>query len=353
MSRLTLLAISAGALLGLAACTLDSLIVLQQPAEVGKGESFQVGAVDIILDAGSASAPADSVYRDSIHVGLGLPAGWEVVAAKACPAPHFRPALASINKLDTNLRNRLLQDSLDACESRAFDLVQDPGIQAYLKGRTLRATASPESLGRSFNLKVDTVPQWFGFSGRIDVSVPAGAPADTVLDTLAFKALPVFIHLTLKAPDRDEGVRLVYFSKTGRLDTAAFSDAANQDRGALVYRPVRVGSPTSSGRGTDFHGFGRSAGLRLHRAPGGGYLVLLPSTSGAAPSSLFPSRLSLELRDASGALLRAWPMQELEGRSSLSWDGLDLQGRPLGTGIYFLALSMPEGRFAASFVVLR
>lgn len=338
----------AGVALVLGACTLDSLIILEQPAEVRKGESFQVGAVDIILDVGPASSPADSISRDSVHVGLGLPAGWEAVSAKACPAPHFHPASAAVNQLDTNLRNRLLHDSLAACESRAVDLVPDPGIQDFLRGRTLRVRASPDSLGRFFDLDVDTVPQWFGFSGRIDVSVPAGAPADTILDSLAFKALPVFILLTLKAPDREEAGRLLYFSKTGRLDTAAYSDPANQDRGALVYRPVQVVSPTSTRDGSASPAMGGAAGLRLARMPDGGYRLSLPP-SAASPSA--PWR-SLELRHASGALLRAWPVHGLPG-PSLSWDGRDLHGRPLGTGLYVLALTGPGGRLAAPFVVLR
>jgi hypothetical protein len=239
---------AAAALSLLSACTLDSLIVLKGPLSIGRADTFAFGAVDIILDASSSNQPADSIHRDSIHVGVGLPAGWQVVSAKACPAPHFRPAKASVNGLDTNVRNRLLLDTLGACEGRAVALVDDPGVKEFLKGRTIRANASPDSLGRSFLLKADTVPQWFGFAGRIDVSVPAGAPADTVVDTTAFKALPVYVYLSIKAGDRDTSVRVVLFSKTGRLDTAAFSNSANQDRGALVYRPMTVGSPVSLAR---------------------------------------------------------------------------------------------------------
>lgn len=51
-------------------------------------------AFDIILDMGPASQPADSMHRDGVHPGVGLPAGRQALSAKAGPAPHFRPARA-------------------------------------------------------------------------------------------------------------------------------------------------------------------------------------------------------------------------------------------------------------------
>lgn len=305
-----------------------------------------MGAVDIILDVGPASQPADSIYRDSIHFGLGLPAGWEVISAKACPAPHFRPARASVNHLDTNFRNQLIQDTLLACESRAIALGVDPGVRMFLKGRTIRANASPDSMGKPFNVKTDTVPQWFGFGGRIDISVPAGSPADTVLDTTSFKALPVYIYLSLKAPDRDTTARLIFFSKTGRLDTSVFASSSNQDRGALVYRPIVVGNPVSLPSRVS-PAAGRA--LSVARSGPGILLINLPAHPGSGPAALWHS---LEIRNSAGAVLRSWPGPSLSGRASLAWNGEDAAGRPLPAGRYVLVLTGWQAALAQPFPLL-
>lgn len=335
------------ALLALSACTLDSVVVLRHPASVAKAETFAVGAVDIVLDVGSPSRPADSIHRDSIHFGIGLPAGWELASpVKVCAAPHFRPARASVNGLDTNLRNRLLLDTLAACESRATALAEDPGVKLYLQGRSLRAQASPDSLGRSFVVKADTVPQWLGFGGRIDVSVPAGQPADTVLLDSALKALPVYVYFSLKAASVDTTVRILYFSKTGRLDTAAFSNASNQDRGALVYRPVTVGSPVSLGGPRP--GSGASRAFSIARSGPGSLSIRLPRLPPYGPAD--PGR-TLEIRASSGAVLRSWSGRDLGG-GSVSWDGRDATGRPLAAGRYVLVLKGRQGAQSLAFPLL-
>jgi hypothetical protein len=327
--------------LGIAGCTLDSLVVLRHPGSVPVGETFQVGAVNVILDVSSAQSAADSVFRDSLHVGVGLPSGWTVVSAKACPAPHFRPAKASVNDLDTNKRNQLLLDTLDACEGRAVPLTPDSGVRAFLAGRTIRVPASPESLGTSFNIKPDTVPNWFGFGGRIEVHIPAGSPADTIMDSTdspaiheptAFKALPVYVYLTLQAGPRDTAVRLLYFSKTGRLDTAGIRNNTNLDKGALVYHPLVVTSPVSAAPRSAASGFRWvSGGPSIRRAASGLLTLRLPPAASGATG-----RGGLEVLSASGARLRSWSAPALGASGEVQWDGTDAAGRPLRAGRYLL-----------------
>jgi hypothetical protein len=326
-----------------AGCTLDSVIVLKHPSSVPGGSTFAVGAVDIILDVTASSLAADSVFRDSIHVGVGLPAGWEVLSAKVCAAPHFRPAKASVNHLDTNLRNQLLLDTLGACESRAVDLAEDAGVRNFLLGRSIRVNASPDSLGPRFNLRTDTVPTWVGFGGRIDVRVPAGQAADTILDTTAFKALPVYVYLTIKAPATDTTVRLLYFSKTGKLDTNGFGGGANQDRGGLVYRPVTVGSPVSlpsrAPRAAGYAGAGPD-GLSHIRLSEGHHVLTMPAPAARAAGS------RLEVRGSDGAVLRSWTGEALRDAAWIPWDGKDRTGRTLPSGRYVLVL-LDDGRILA------
>ena len=81
---------------------------------------------------------------------MGLPSGWTVVSAKVCPAPHFRPAKASVNGLDSNVLDQLLLDTLDACEGRSVPLFPDSCVRAFLSGRTIRVNASPEGQGNAF-----------------------------------------------------------------------------------------------------------------------------------------------------------------------------------------------------------
>lgn len=341
----------------IAGCTLDSLVVLKHPSSVPAGETFVVGAVDVILDVSPAQDVPGAVSRDSIHVGVGLPSGWTVVSAKACPAPHFRPAKASVNDLDTNKRNRLLLDTLDACESRAVPLAPDSGVRAFLAGRTIRVGASPDSLGASFSLKTDTVPNWFGFAGRIDVTVPAGSPPDTVLDSTAssaiaeptaFKALPVYVYLTLRAGPRDTAVRILYFSKTGPLDTAGIRNNTNLDKGALVYRPLVVVRPVSADPRSTASGFRRAPdGPSVRRiAPGVFALGLPPGAPGAF------DRGGLEILSPSGARLRAWDAAALDATGKLHWDGTDDSGRPLPSGRYLLRALPDGGRRARPFMLL-
>lgn len=328
----------------LSACTLDSLVVLKHPASVPRGGTFAVGAVSLILDVTDSRAPADSIFRDSIHVGVGLPAGWEVLSAKACAAPHFRPAKASINGLDTNRRNQLLLDTLGACESRAVALAEDAGVKPFLLGRNIRVSASPESLGTRFSLRPDTVPQWVGFGGRIEVRVPAGQAADTIRDTSALKALPVYVYFTLKASEADTVVRLLYFSKTGALDTNGLG-AGKEDRGSLVYRPIMVGSPVAV-RSRPAPGDG--AGLSHFRFSSGHHVLTLPGERPEAGEAW--SRL--EVRTSAGYVARAWTGAALRG-ASIAWDGKDRAGRMLPSGRYVLVLSGRGRVLARPFPLLR
>lgn len=324
----------------LAGCTVDTLVVIRQPAVAGHGETFVVGAVDFIWDMDSASKAPDSVRRDSVHVGVGLPAGWEVISAKACPAPHFRPLKASINRLDTNLRNQLIADTLAACESRAFALGPDSGVRVMLKGRTFRGVpASPETLGKPDSVVVDKVPHWFGFGGRIDVFVPAGQPADTIASDQAVKAIPVYLYLTLKAPPQDTGARIIYYSKTGSLDTNAFKTSTNRDRGSMVYRPIRLTPPTVARP----RPASPAQGFSVLRSPEGSLHISLPAPSG--------SWRGLELRSSTGARLRSWPAAALSSGQIL-WDGADAAGRALPAGRYLLFLSGANRPAAKPFILL-
>lgn len=218
----------------------DALILLQLPAQAETGGTITLGAVDMINDLSPANAPADSLVRDSLHFGLGLPAGWSVSSVTIHPAFDFRPSRASVNRLDTNYRNELLRDSMEAYASQGAALSADAGLHGFVQGRTFRVHASPDSLGKVLIVKADTVAQWFGFSGRIGLSIPAGVAADTVLGGNALKQIPVFIYAVLHAGSQAETVKPVFLAKTGPLDTTA-----NLLDQLLGYRPVTVSAPTA------------------------------------------------------------------------------------------------------------
>lgn len=221
----------------------DALVVLKMPSQVEKGGTVTVGAINLITDLSSASSTSPALVRDSLHFGFALPAGWSLVSVSAYPAFDFRPSKASVNRLDTNYRNQLMLDSLNAYASRAESLKTDAGLPNYVKGRTYRVHASPDSLGKIFVVKADSVSQWLGFSRPINLSIPAGTPPDTILEGNAVKQVPVFIYAVLKVGSKDESVNPVFLSKTGALDSAG--QANGTDPAALAYRPVIVGSPVS------------------------------------------------------------------------------------------------------------
>lgn len=225
-----------------AALTFDAPVILEMPARVDKGENISIGIVNLITDLILPGAAGGDVERDSLHVGFALPEGWDVISVSAHPAFDFRPARASVNHLDTNYRNQLLVDSLEAYSGGADTLAPDPGLGAYVKGRSYRIAASPDSLGRSFTIKADSV-RWVGFKRSLGLSIPAGEAPDTVMGGTAIKQIPVFIHAVLKAGSRDETVSPVLIVKSGPLDTVGQSNRT--DPPALVYRPLTVGSPVS------------------------------------------------------------------------------------------------------------
>jgi hypothetical protein len=222
-------------------------------------------------------------------------------------------------------------------------------VKTFLRGRIGRINASPDSLGPRFNLNADTVPVWVGFGGRIDVLVPAGQAADTILDTTAFKALPVYLYLTIKAPAVDTSVRLIFFSKTGKLDTNGFGGGANQDRGGLVYRPITVGSPVALPPQTLRPARSGRGGLSHARHARGQHVFTLP---GAALEAVAAGS-RLEVRSSGGAILRSWTGDAFRGTARFTWDGRDQSGRDLPSGRYVLVL-MDGGRIlACPFPLLR
>jgi len=240
---------------GFTGCSLDLVQILEHPDAVKPGETFTVLFTNIYIYASPYPTYLEDVSRDSVHVGIGLPANWTIKSAQFYFAENFRPLKLANGIDDTTAMEMALIGSLFVFQSRLAPLTADAGVTNYFSGKTFSAT---DTGGTSVEVVGDSVSKWFGYSGDLDMNLITGEKLDTfitqfdttidpisqaiIIDTVetGMTMIPIYLMVEIQTDATEGSFDLYYFSKTAALPIVIDSTAMDFDIGNMATRPITV-----------------------------------------------------------------------------------------------------------------
>jgi hypothetical protein len=325
-----------------AGCSVDRCQIVSHPSAAKPGDTIPVLLSDVYLVISTTPALTQLYTRDSLHVGYGLPAGWSILSSDYYVATTLKLGQIAAGMSDPTVITNLIQDSLAVFTARKSPMTKDNGWSAYFTGKTFSAhnTASDDSI----QVKANNVGQWAAYSGRINLSVPAGTKMDTGLalaslpidsatlktiksfyntDSIWIKAIPVVCFSQIIVGQAEGIDTLLYFTKTGPKPSTAVTLIPNYDKGDMSYVPItinkqnavlwrladiagrsllRLSSPTLTIGSTLTMSVGAAGPWRLSICDPAGRTVRLFSTAGGSQAS---NRIVWDGTSSTGSLLTA------------------------------------------------
>ena len=383
VSMFRLLTISTAALslaLMIGCSGVDSTQVLVHPEAVTPSATFDVALVNLYTYIDTAGAViSNDVTRDSLHLLIGLPESWDVTEAKAAVVKDMgTEGLLAMQADLTDLQSAAAL--LEQYKASATALVVDDALAGVFSGDTVSAHGGVAD--SSVEVVMDQVARLKGFGGPVNISIPAGSNADTVLpldsmiafvnstglvpdstmtmlnsltnfpglkipDTLGIVMVPVVVFLKIKAGSTEGDDTLYYFTKTGSMGQAPSPIItavtlvypqmkpmlSGLESGDMVYVPVTVSNAASV----------------VVRKTGGSF----DNVSVVADRSSGTVRISLgsfagvhpvvEVYSLRGARIASPGMQQRSGSAAVVWNGTDLRGNRVPAGTYLLRISGDHG----------
>lgn len=327
--------LSAAWCLAATGCAVDGVNVTEYTSRTDPNGTVTAKYSHLVMVMSTSRNLVQAIRRDSLHLGLGLPAGWTVASAGYYAALHFRPLRDFFHdgQVDTQRLLLAMTDSLAAFESRKQALEADPGMLAYFQNRTFTAS---DSAKHDTTLNTDSVGQWAGYRGLLGINLAAGEPMDTffldtssgaMFDTIGLTLIPVYVYVTLRANSTPGLYSIFSYGKSGPVPDP-LDTSLNVDAGDFAYFPVQVGP------------------VALEKAPAAGpadfWLDAYPNPARGPVSIRFRTGRepgpALEVFSVGGALVRKLGLPEIPAAGALSWDGRDQRGAPVQSGAYVLRL---------------
>lgn len=315
-------------------CSVDSVQIIEHPKHVNPSAQFEVSLVNqYALILNGASVP-QSVNRDSLHLAIGLPSGYSVVAAKY----YFANALSVLKlatKMDSATAEQAVKDSTALYKSRALVMQNTPQFVTNLKHRTYMAKNEDED--DSMKVNTDAVVNWSAWGGKVSIAIPSGTLADTSLDTMGMSlgviSKSVFIWLTLTAKNSLGQDTLLYFTKTAAMP--ALSDTANTDIGEIKYAPLSI---TNSGIKLTVSPKQDHSTLSGSWNPGSGRLVI-------QFRAICKDAIALEVFNVSGKKVADLSPALFGSNGFISWN---IKNSAAQAGLYILRLKTRNGSISTT-----
>jgi len=320
-------------------CSMDVGEVLEHPKQVAPSAQFEVSMLDQYLMILNGSTVSGSVVRDSIHLAVGLPAGYSVVAAKYYFPNNLKP-LKMASAMDSVAAIQAIKDSASVYKSRASAMQSTPQFVGILKHRSYSAANPNDTV--SITVNTDSVKNWSAWGGTVNITIPAGAAADTMVDTMGMTlgiiSRPVFVWITLMSKNIAGPDTLYYFSKTAAMP--ALSDTANVDKGQITYVPLIV---TNSGIRFADQSKKDSRAVSVFSYPGGDKVVInFPARYKEATGLEVFAVSGMKVADLSSALSGS--------NGSFTWSIKNSRVQP---GLYFVRLKSREGIISTPLRILK
>jgi hypothetical protein len=342
-----------GLLSMLASCSLDRCQIISHPSAAKPGDTITVLFSDIYIVLSATRTTTVAYARDSLHIGYGLPADWSVLSSAYYIATGIRMSqMASLMNDPTQIMS-LIQDSLAVYMSRQSPMTPDAGWRAFFTGKTFKAhnIANNDSIVVTAN----AVGQWSAYSGRVNISIPAGTRMDTAValsalplstatqsqikflyktDSIYVKAVPVVCFAQVIAGQAEGIDTLLYYTKTDSISTS--TSTYNFDKGDMTYVPISIAPQNAVRVPLSNH----SARSLLTVSPA----ILTPGARiSLSVGAHAPWRLCVS--NAQGETVRSF-----NGTTDnlIQWDGTSSTGGVLRSGLYYVRLEGAAGEKTAA-----
>lgn len=341
VARTVLAAIAAATLMG---CGMDALESINHPEQARPGDEISVNLVNAFTLFSTGSALIQPVSRDSLHVGVGLPAGWSVEGVSYYVASHLNVFHMIDSIEDTAQIEAMMAESLEVYASRSTPMTVDETMAAFFAGKELPIGADTSDTARTVH--GDSVDQWLSYGAAIGLNFPLFHQMDTVfavndtadtsgaldslpmeIDSVGISVVPILIFAKLTAGQETGDIPLYYYSKTGPLPAESTDTTIqNPDRGMLIEEMINIdmsnaviaaNTPTGSPTGLTAVSDGRSGAVRIE----------LPAKPAA------DTRLGIYSLE--GELVHRFTPPS----ASFVWDGANVSGEPLPQGTYLMRWS--------------
>jgi hypothetical protein len=349
------LSVAFAAVLGLfTGCSTDSTQILKHPGQAKPGDVIDVQLTNAYVYLSNSSRVFLPVSRDSLHVAVALPDGWEVESIGYYVASHFKVAKYAGQIQDTAALREALMDSLAVFKTRQQALPANQGMKAAFAGRTIEAhdTANDSTI----MVMTDSL-DWLTYRTPIGIQLAMGSKVDTAfaiddsllagvdtselnslpveIDTIGMTVIPIFVFATIKTGTAEGTYNLFYFTKTGPLGPAEIDTSdplSGVDRGDMAFYTISldpdiaVRHSTMAANSIQFSAYPNPFTDKLTISS---FNTTTPATVG-----IYSTRGDLVKDLTSGN----------SGRSTRAvWDGTDRSGTRVKAGSYVLKVSDSRG----------
>jgi hypothetical protein len=285
----------------------DTSQVLVHPETAKPSETFDVALLNLYAYLANGTTVPAEVVRDSLHLLVGMPEGWEVVEASMALVDDL-PVEALFALQNSVFDEAAMSAILQEYQSGAVPVAVDGMLPGALSGQTFNAHSV--TADTDIAVAIDDIPSWAGFSAPVNIVIEAGSTdtgiaLDSVLsmaealdmlddslqaqinalrnfsmvpDTIGVSMVPIALYLKIKAGDAEGEDTLYYFSKTAQMNPETsqmvvqmMPDFSDLELGDMTYVPVTVSNSAAV------------SSERRHKARGN---ITVNSTSGTVHISL-------------------------------------------------------------------
>jgi hypothetical protein len=339
----------------------DTSQVLVHPETAKPSETFDVALLNLYAYLANGTTVPAEVVRDSLHLLVGMPEGWEVVEASMALVDDL-PVEALFALQNSVFDEAAMSAILQEYQSGAVPVAVDGMLPGALSGQTFNAHSV--TADTDIAVAIDDIPSWAGFSAPVNIVIEAGSTdtgiaLDSVLsmaealdmlddslqaqinalrnfsmvpDTIGVSMVPIALYLKIKAGDAEGEDTLYYFSKTAQMNPETsqmvvqmMPDFSDLELGDMTYVPVTVSNSAAV------------SSERRHKARGN---ITVNSTSGTVHISLNNESLTnatIEIFNLQGNLINV--LFSYTGGKTVVWDGRDTRGVRAGTGTYLVKVT--------------
>ena len=365
MKRIFLCGLTSLALCVMVGCSIDRVEIVDHPSAAKPGDTINVTLSNIYNYISNSSVVMFPESRDSLHVLIGMPNGYEVISLDFYAAKNLN--IAQLLSTETSALEQILDDSLASFYAQKQPMTLDGGLVQMFSGRSI--TAHGEDIDE-LDVNTNDVAQWAGFSSRVNISLTAGSRLDTAMalesfldfaensgftdpidtaglgdlpisvDTVGLKVIPVFIFARIKTASRENEDTLFYYTKTGALPSpgsGSTTQISDIDIGDMVFVPLRIDAtsikrPRSKGQSGQMRVYQNNVNqnvyINIGTTPLNGVTVEIYSMTGTLVKKIIP--------DA--------PV--------IVWDGRDKHGRAVKSGSYIVRVIQGSHILTSTFKIL-
>jgi hypothetical protein len=344
-------------------CSTDRLEMVNIPAETKPGQTISAVMVNAYTYLSPNSNIVSEMFeakRDSIHVMVRVPAGYEIAGIKSAVIRDLKGSkiLGQLNNLSD------LSPLLSQYMTQLKPMIRNTNLDNAFKGKVFKAHSSKDPTA-SVPTSTDQ-GTWIGYSAPFDVYIKAGDTLDTTvsidsilglaammgIDTsginvdsiikaqgspveiksVAFTTVPALIQVSLKTRSTEGKDSLFFYSITSsKFPTQTeITDGSTIDLGSMLFAELNVSASAAPVVNHNTHQ-NQQHGLSISK--NGSHCLIHYNTAGVEKGR------SISIYSSQGVLVNR---VKLSQDGNAQWNYTDKRGLSVASGRYFVSL----GRFS-------